>query len=313
MKLYKLASILSLILLPLVCKAEPEQPKEYKIYLGLQPGGLVDTQYRNFEKSLKGLIKFNSEYKTSFAGIGAVKEMIDSRDSQALAWSGSGATIGVAVLKKKPEYLVNDYKPVAIIGKSAYTFVTSPKSYKVTQFSELLAENCDKRIIIGAGGLLHEISGKILAAVSSCKIVVIPYPSDTSLLSDLSSGSLDMAVVAPFTAKIVESQGGKLIASTASPDDENWKSVPNLGSVVPGANLYTYTSLLSKNNIPDVEYQNLVKTIKSVWGNEEISRKYLINDGSFYSPPMFGDDCTSLLQKNIKDLTAIAKKYGIQQ
>ena len=159
----------------------------------------------------------------------------------------------------------------------------------------------------------HQIAGKILASVSTCKVVVIAYPSDTATLADAASGSLDVVIVAKLSAKTIEAQGGKIIASTARSDDANWKHLPTLVSIVPGAVLYTQTTLLANSRIRESDYQNLVTQIKSVWDNIDVQKQYIISDGDIFPIPLFGDECTKYIRDNITELAALAQKFGFQQ
>lgn len=306
----------TLIIIFLLLSNLAKSQEKYNTIIGFPAGGGTDASFQSFANYIsksKNKIEFKPNYIIGASGLLGMKAFFDSIDEKQLVWVGSGVSIGNSVLYKNPEYNVDDIKPIILTQNTPLLIVKSPRSNKINDLSELFEENCNKRIVISVSGIMHEIAGLIIKKTSKCDVALIMYKGDTDPLTDLSNGSIDLALIPYLTAEIILQQQGKIIGTTASLDDNNWNGYKSLSLFVNGANIYLEYGLWATKKMSDNDYKKLISNIKTEWSNKEQRKNNLKLEKGYYAKEMYGEEYHIFLKKSITDLRRLAEKLNFQK
>jgi len=289
--------------------------EKYNTIQGYPAGGGTDSSFQSFSNYItkeSGTV-FDPNYIVGASGLVSMKHFFSSTDPNQLTWVGSGLSIGNFVIYKQPNYNLEDIRPVVLSMNTPLLFVKSPKSSKINSFSELFEKGCNKRIVVSVSGLMHNFVGKILQKTSSCTIVLSIYKGDSAPITDILNGSVDIGILPLLTSQTIVEQKGKILASTASINDADWKQYVNFSKFVPGANIYLEYGLWASKKMSDEKYKSLIDTIKKEWSNKEKRDKKVILPIGYKAKELYGEDYEKFLKENVNDLKKLAIKLNIQK
>lgn len=290
------------------------EKKKYDVIIS--GAGAIEQSFLDFARVMDTAgITFVPERKIGGAGMIGVMHFLNSKNKDQLIWVGASLSVGNSTLKKNPEYSMDDYKPVMLAQTAPLLFTKSPKSKsKINSFADLYKPGCTERLIVSVGSMHGEVAGRILEKTSTCDIKVVKYKGDAGALPDISNGTVDIGLLPLLTAQSIVDQGGKILASTADPEDKDWKDYVYFDSRVKGAVVYGLYGLWASKNMDEKTYRTLVKQIQTTWGNKKIRNSKIKNvKKGFAVMDLYGDEYKALLVKHLTNLRRLSTDLKFQR
>lgn len=153
---------------------------------------------------------------------------------------------------KMPYHAVNDFTPIAMVGKTPGFLVTHP-GFQAKTVQELLSwgrANPDRLsvAIAGTGSVVVDL----FRARSGVKFVTVPYPGSSRAMVDLMSGQVN-AFITTMTSAGSNVRSGKMVplAVTGPRRHPDFPNVPTFAEAgVPGMDYEQWFGLLGPANMP---------------------------------------------------------------
>jgi len=176
-------------------------------------------------------------------------------DGHTLFAMGASATVNAAIYTKLSYDLVRDFSPITQTTSLPYTLVVNP-SVPARSIKELIALARAKPLAVsfgsnGIGGLGH-LSGELLATLTQCRLLHVPYKGGAQALADLLAGQVNMLFSTPLqAAPHVRSGKLRMLAVTTRSRSKFMPDVPTMIEAgVPGYEITTWNALITVRGTP---------------------------------------------------------------
>jgi len=268
------ASVLPLLISPLMAMAQSYPDRPVKILQGFAPGGNADAIARAVGQEMgKGLGQsMVVEAQAGAGGTIAANTVAKAKpDGYTLLLATGGHAVAGALYNNLPYRTVQDFEMVSTITYFPFLVVV-PASSKFDSLSSLLAaaKANPEQISYGTAGIgsTHHLAGELLASMSKTQLLHVPYRGDSGSLAALLAGDIPM-IIAPPTAVMANIKAGKLRA-LASTGPQRWSVLPEVPTVseqgVSGYDVRSWAGLMAPAGTPRAVIDRLHGEVQKALG-----------------------------------------------
>ena len=265
-------------------QAYPSRP--VRVVVPFSPGGAVDGPMRLIAQELtkrlgEAVVVENKPGAGATIGTDVVAKA--APDGYTLLLASQTNAISATLYAKLPFEPIDDFTPIALIGREPGVVVVNPAVPATTlqQFIAYVKERPGQVDYASSGnGSGQHLFAALLAARTGTKMNHVPYRGSGQATTDLLSGVVAMAI--PGTAGMVgHIKAGKLraLAVTGAHRSPQLPDVPTvMESGVPDYEAYVWMGLLAPKGTPPAIVQRLNREVLAVLGEEEVKR-YMASAG----------------------------------
>ena len=292
-----------------VARAQDYPARSVRVIVPFSPGGAVDGPMRLIAQGLtrrlgQAVVVENKPGAGATIGTDVVAKA--APDGYTLLLASQTNAISATLYSKLPFDSIEDFTPIALIGREPGVVVVNP-ALPVTTLQQLIAyvrERPGKIDYASSGnGSGQHLFAALLASRTGMKMNHIPYKGSGQATTDLLAGVVSMSI--PGTAGMVgHIKAGKLraLAVTGAARSPQLPDVPTVMEAgVPDYQAYVWMGLLAPKGTPAAIVERLNREVLAVLADEEVKR-YMANAGIEIvgsSPAEFGT-----FFRNEKDLWA---------
>lgn len=266
------ASVLPLLMSPLMAMAQSYPDRPIKILQGFAPGGNADAIARTVGMEMaKGLGQSAVVEAQAGAGgtIAATTVSKAKPDGYTLLLATGGHAVAGALYNNLAYRTVQDFEMISTITYFPFLIVV-PANSKYASLSALLsaARNNPTEVSYGSAGIgsTQHLSGELLASLSRTQLLHIPFRGDAAALTALLGGEIPM-MVAPPTAVMANIKAGKLKA-LATTGPQRWAGLPEVPTVaeqgVAGYDVQSWAGLMAPAGTPRAVVDRLHAEVQKV-------------------------------------------------
>jgi len=138
--------------------------------------------------------------------------------------------INPAIFTEIPYSSANDFSTVSMVASSPNVFL-APASSSLNSITELVAQGKAKQdgIAYATGATMHLLNAKWLEAMSSTKMISVPYKGSAAAYPDLVAGRVEFMVDQPLSSMSLIKDGKlKVLAVTSQ---NRWDQLPDVPTV----------------------------------------------------------------------------------
>jgi len=262
----------------------PSRP--VRVIVPFSPGGAVDGPMRLVAQSLSqrlGQPVVVENKPGAGATIGTDVVAKSPPDGYTLLLASQTNAISATLYSKLPFDPIEDFTPVALIGREPGVVVVNP-AVPVTTLQQLIAyvkERPGQVDYASSGnGSGQHLFAALLASRTGMKMNHVPYRGSGQATTDLLGGVVALSI--PGTAGMVgHIKAGKLraLAVTGAKRSPQLPDVPTVMEVgVPDFEAYVWMGLLAPKGTPTAIVERLNREVLAVLGEEDV-RKYMATAG----------------------------------
>ena len=266
------ASVLPLLISPLMAMAQSYPDRPIKILQGFAPGGNADAIARTVGMEMaKGLGQSAVVEAQAGAGgtIAATTVSKAKPDGYTLLLATGGHAVAGALYNNLAYRTVQDFEMISTITYFPFLIVV-PANSKYASLSALLnaARSNPTEVSYGSAGIgsTQHLSGELLASLSRTQLLHIPFRGDAAALTALLGGEIPM-MVAPPTAVMANIKAGKLKA-LATTGPQRWAGLPEVPTVaeqgVAGYDVQSWAGLMAPAGTPRAVVDRLHAEVQKV-------------------------------------------------
>ena len=234
-------------------------------------------------------------------------------DGYTLLYGGNTTHSGApALIKNVPYDPVNDFTPIARIGKFASAVVSTPQ-LPVRSMQELVsyAKANPGKLSYGHGNASGQIVGEAIKARTGIDMARVPYTSSAQAITDVLSNNTQV-MVADMMVGPPHIRAGKLIA-LATVGLEPSSLMPELptlhGTVMPGFSVLGWTALFGPLNLPPQVVGTVAAAVEKILQRPDAAERL----GVLGTEPWFGSgaELAAWVEDDVPRWLAHAKAAGI--
>lgn len=216
------------------------------------------------------------ENVTGAGGVAGTAQMVRApRDGHTLALVNNSLVINPSIYKDMPYDTAHDIAPIAIVGNTPLVLVVSPK-LPANNLHELIALARSRPGMLsygssGNGSVLH-LAGVLLTSEAGVDIKHVPYKQSGQMLTDVASGTIDMAIYS-IPAVLPQIQAGKMRALGVSTKEHSalLPNVPTLAeSGLPGYDFGGWLALVAATGVPRPVIERLNAELKAALALKDV-------------------------------------------
>ncbi len=268
--------ILSLLLLSaaMLARAQDYPNRPIKVIVPFAPGSAVDFSSRFHAEKLsqvlgRPVVVENRPGANSVIGFMAVKDA-PADGYTILAASNSTMTVNPWTVKNLPYDPLKDFRPIAGLFRGHAVFAV-PAASKVRSVADLIAAGKASELNVGTYSTGYSLFTYLFAQEAGAKVSIVPYKGLSQALTDLTGGSLDLAVVdlggaLPF----VRDGRARAIAVSGESRNPELPDVPTMReSGLPGYLAYTWVAFFMRSSVPDAYAEKIAAAMQKVLDTPE--------------------------------------------
>ena len=279
---YLLTTVVMLVALcaPGIVPAQDYPTRSVRVIVPFSPGGAVDGPMRLIAQSLSkrlGQSMVVENKPGAGATIGTEVVAKAAPDGYTLLLASQTNAISATLYSKLPFDPIDDFVPIALIGREPGVVVVNP-AVPVTTLPQLIAyvkERPGQIDFASSGnGSGQHLFAALLASKTGMQMNHIPYRGSGQATTDLLSGVVAMSI--PGTAGMVgHIKAGKLraLAVTGAARTPQLPDVPTvMESGVPNFEVYVWMGLLAPKGTPPVVVERLNREVLAVLAEDDVKR-----------------------------------------
>ena len=260
--------------------AQDYPARPIKVVVPFSPGGAVDGPMRLIAQELgkrlgQPVVVENKPGAGATIGTDLVAKA--APDGYTLLLASQTNAISATLYKTLPFDAVEDFTPIALIGREPGVVVVNPSLPVTTlpQFIAYVKERPGQVDYASSGnGSGQHLFAALLASRTGMKLNHVPYKGSAQATTDLLSGVVAMAI--PGTAGMVgHIRAGKLraLAVTGGKRSPELPDVPTvIESGVPNFEAYVWMGLLAPKGTPPPIVERLNREVLAVLGEDAVKR-----------------------------------------
>lgn len=265
--------------LPALAQAFPTKP--LRLVVPFAPGGPADVVAREVGQALSAALgqTIIVENQGGGAGVTALTTVTRSdADGHTLLFAASGnVVLQPQVSKSGGADLLSKLRPVGLVSTGPHVLVVSGKT-PVTSVKELIdyAKANPGKLNYGSagvGGVAH-LGMEFFMAAAKIDMAHVPYKGTAAAVNDLTAGSIQAMFSSPPSLQAAIDKGYvRALGMSAAGGTGAAKSLPVIGSVVPGFEFTTWYAVFAPVGTPQPVVDKLNTTLRTVLGNAAIKAK----------------------------------------
>ena len=268
------------------CLADAYPTRPVRVIVPFSPGGAVDGPMRLIAQELgkrlgQAVVVENKPGAGATIGTDIVAKAMP--DGYTLLLASQTNAISATLYSKLPFDPIEDFTPIALIGREPGVVVVNPNVPVSTlaQLIEYVKERPGQLDYASSGnGSGQHLFAALLASRTGMKLNHVPYKGSGQATTDLLSGVVAMAI--PGTAGMVgHIKAGKLraLAVTGAKRSPELPDVPTvMESGIPDFEAYVWMGLLAPKGTPAQIVERLNRDVIAVLGEDAV-RQYMATAG----------------------------------
>jgi len=265
--------------LPAFAQTFPTKP--LRLVVPFAAGGPADVVAREVGQALGAALgqTIIVENQGGGAGVTALTTVTRSdADGHTLLFAASGnIVLQPQVSKSGGADLLSKLRPVGLVSTGPHVLVVSGKT-QVTSVKELIdyAKANPGKLNYGSagvGGVAH-LGMEYFMAAAKIDMAHVPYKGTAAAVNDLTAGSIQAMFSSPPSLQAAIDKGYvRALGMSAAGGTGAAKSLPVIGSVVPGFEFTTWYAVFAPVGTPQPVVDKLNTTLRTVLGNAAIKAK----------------------------------------
>jgi tripartite-type tricarboxylate transporter receptor subunit TctC len=271
---------------PDAARAQDYPTRSVRVVVPFSPGGAVDGPMRLIAQELtrrlgQAVVVENKPGAGATIGTDIVAKA--APDGYTLLLASQTNAISATLYSKLPFDAIEDFVPIALIGREPGVVVVNP-ALPVTTLQQLIAYVKERPGNVdyasSGNGSGQHLFAALLASRTGMKMNHIPYKGSGQATTDLLSGVVSLSI--PGTAGMVgHIKAGKLrpLAVTGARRSPQLPDVPTvMESGVPDFEAYVWMGLLAPKGTPQPIVERLNREVLAVLAEDDVKR-YMANAG----------------------------------
>ncbi|MFG1193335.1 Bug family tripartite tricarboxylate transporter substrate binding protein [Xanthobacter flavus] len=266
---------------PVSAPAADEYPQRpIRMLVGFAAGGPTDQAARIVAEAMSRSLgqPVVVENRPGANSMIAARALVSSKpDGYTVLLASNGVlTVAGARYKEMPFDVRRDFTPVGSVAGYSHVLVTAPDKAPAS-LVELIsrAKSSNKPLTIASVGHVDELTIALFHKLTGVPLDIIPYKGQSAVLSDLMTGRVDVAFLAPTVAK-PQIAAGKLapIAVTGRQRVTGLPDVPPIQEAgVPGFEMEIWNALMVPTGTPAPVADTLAKSLHAALEEQSVRDK----------------------------------------
>ncbi|HKA43776.1 MAG TPA: tripartite tricarboxylate transporter substrate-binding protein [Burkholderiales bacterium] len=299
--------------------ADTYPTKPIRLVLNVGTGGVGDVSMRlaaqHMSRNLGQQIVVDN--RPSAGGAAAAMAVVNAApDGYTLLQTGNAAAISASLFKKLPYDVVRDFQQISSISFFELVVLATPES-RFTRLADLIAyaqQNAGKLNIgtINVGSTQY-LSAELLKSMAGIQAQVVPFKSNTLLLTALRGNELPVAfeLVGPALTHI---RSGALKALAVG-SERRFGGLPDVPTVaeagVPGFSVYSWTGMSAPARTPRPIIDRLAQEVAAAVAVPDVKQK--LQDLGIEARAMTPDETRKMMMSDIAKWKAVIERSGIER
>lgn len=210
----------------------PEGP--VRMLVPFSAGGSTDILARLIAKEMGDVLSRTVvvENKPGAEGFIAARDLKNAKPNGGtiMMVTTSVYAINPAIFSSIPYSSADDFETVSMVASSPNVFLI-PANSKFRSITDLVKESRENTggIAYATGATMHLLNAKWLEAMSSTKMVSVPYKGSASAYPDLVSGRVEFMVDQPLSSMSLIKDGKLKVLAVTS--ENRWKQLPEVPTI----------------------------------------------------------------------------------
>jgi tripartite-type tricarboxylate transporter receptor subunit TctC len=318
--LYALIGVAATLLVPTLASAQAGYPnRTIKLVVPFAPGGGVDIYARLLAAGMSGPLGQSVVVENNPGGAGVIALDIvakSPKDGYTLLVVSSTSISAAPNLYKKLPYKVEDFAPVALLGKFPFHIFVSNNvpSSGFKEFQAYAKANPGKvnYATTGRGSTPHLV-GEMVKFATGIDMIDVPYKGSGPALVDLIGGQVQVYMdVASPGLQHVKSGKLKVLAVLDEKRGASAPEVPTMSELgYPGLTAFNRYSVLAPRGTPRAVIERLNRVAIQVMEGSGPLRERQVADGADPGPTT-PEQLTVMLASDYETWGSVIRKLGIQ-
>jgi tripartite-type tricarboxylate transporter receptor subunit TctC len=255
--------------------------------------------------------------RPSAGGTAAATAVVNAApDGYTLLQTGNAAAISASLFKKLPYDVVKDFQQISSVGFFELVVLATPES-RFTGLTDVIAyarQNAGK-LNIGTinVGSTQFLAAELLKSMAGINAQIVPFKSNTLLLTALRSNELPVAfeMVGPALTHI---RSGALRALAVG-SDRRFAGLPQIPTIsesgLPGFSVYSWTGMSVPARTPRPIVERLAREVAAAVALPEIKQK--LQDLGIEARASTPDETRKMMISDIARWKAVIERAGIER
>ncbi len=306
--------------LPRVAWAQSYPARPIRLVIPYPPGGVYDGTGRPFAEKVKthlGTIVIEN-IGGGGSSLGTLAVARAQPDGYTLLLAGnSGLVINPIASTRTPYDPVNDFEPIAILGRNPTAIDVHP-AQPIHTLNELVdyAKANPGKLSYGSSGVgtTNHLVGELLKSQAGVQIEHVPYRGAGPAMTDLISGHIPM-MMQSLTGQAIEMHNtGKLrmLAVTSAKRIAAAPSIPTVAEAgLPALTSDNFIGLFAPKGTPKAIVEQIAQAARTALADKELQR-FFTNSGFEVEPESTPESTRRLLEAEIAKWAPVIKAIGLR-
>ena len=270
----------ALCLSPLAA-AQTEFPnRPITMLVGFSAGGPTDNAARvvaeELSKELGQPIVVSN--KPGAGGVIAARDLLKSNaDGYTIMLVSNGPMTVIPARHAKIDFdPVNDFAPIGMVAGYPHILIVGPDS-DVKTFQDFIkkAKANPGKLNVAQVGSVNELTTEWIKTLAGIDVTQVPYKGAAAVVSDLATGRIDLALVAPTVAyPLIEGKKAHAIASTSSTKLTQARNIPSIAqSGIPEIDFYIWNGLVAPKGTDPAAIKKMSDALAKVQKDPALQEK----------------------------------------
>ena len=209
---------------------------------------------------------------------------------------------------------IKDFEPIGV-GVFMPMALVVKNDLPVNSVNQLIdyAKSNPNKLSYGSPGIgtAHHLNFEAFLQTTGTKMLHVPYKGASNMLSDLASGSVDVAFSALSSVKtLVDSGKIKIIAVADTQRSPQFNNIPTIAETVPGYMANVWFGLMAPKGTPGAMTQTLSNEMKKALGSTEINKR--LSDLGYRVQPTDPAGMKKIMDDEFQKWGALIQSVGIK-
>jgi len=174
---------------------------------------------------------------------------------------------------------LTDFVPIGMVAGYPHILVVGPES-DISSFQDFIekAKASPGTLNVAQVGSVNELATEWIKALADIEVTQVPYKGAAAVVSDLSTGRIDLAMIAPNVAyPLIEGNKARAIAATSSTEITKARNIPSIAqSGIPDIDFYIWNGLVAPKGTDPAVVKKMSDALAKVQQNPALKEKLAV-------------------------------------